>query len=50
MEAVYNPTHPVATDETTAGVCQPQEWRKPGIHEQTSQPGHKPVHQSASNP
>lgn len=31
MEALYDPAHPLTTDETTACVCQPQKWRKPGI-------------------
>lgn len=39
VETIYNPTHPLTTDETTSGVCQPQEWRKPGIHQQMSQIG-----------
>lgn len=38
VEAVYNPTDPFTADETTAGVCQPQERRKPGIHEQSELP------------
>lgn len=33
MQAIYYPTHPFTTDETTAGVCQPEERRKPGTNE-----------------
>lgn len=46
VEAIYHPTDPFTSDETTAGVCQSQEWGKPGIHEQSGHPGHKPVHHS----
>lgn len=39
VEAVFNQTHPFTADETTAGVRQPKEWRKPGTpQEQSSQP------------
>lgn len=31
MEALHSETYSLSTHEATAGVCKPEEWRKPGI-------------------